>query len=214
VGKSPARPRRNDLRISLLLAHPRPGSFNHAIAEAALDQLRALGHEVAYHDLYAEQFPPALPPAELGRRAELPDAVARHCRELEHAEGLVIVHPNWWGQPPALLKGWVDRVLRPGLAYEFPEGDAGEGVPKGLLRARGAMVFNTSNTEPEREAAVFGDPLETIWRNCIFAFCGVERVQRKNFGVMVTSTKARRGEWLEEVRNDVAYFFPGDRAQG
>jgi NAD(P)H dehydrogenase (quinone) len=51
-----------------------------------------------------------------------------HCREIADVDG-IIVHPNWWGQPPAILKGWVDRVLRPGVAYRFLEGDAGEGVP-------------------------------------------------------------------------------------
>jgi NAD(P)H dehydrogenase (quinone) len=49
--------------------------------------------------------------------------------------------------PPAILKGWVDRVMRPGLAYEFLEGDSGDGVLHGRLRDRRAIVFNT----PERE---------------------------------------------------------------
>lgn len=55
------------------------------------------------------------------------------------------------GQPPAILKGWVDRVIRAGVAYEFAEGDSGEGVPIGLLKAKSALVFNTSNTLEERE---------------------------------------------------------------
>ncbi len=67
--------------------------------------------------------------------------------------------------PPAILKGWVDRVIRPGVAYEFLEGDGGEGVPCGLLRARAVLVFNTGNTYLEREMKIFGDPLETIWKN-------------------------------------------------
>jgi len=54
-----------------------------------------------------------------------------------------VVHPNWWGQPPAILKGWIDRILRPGVAYQFLEGDAGEGVPVGLLKAETALIFNT-----------------------------------------------------------------------
>lgn len=56
----------------------------------------------------------------------------------------------------------MDRVMRPGIAYRFIKGDAGEGGPVGLLLARSALVFNTSNTMPEREMATFGDPLETI----------------------------------------------------
>jgi len=51
---------------------------------------------------------------------------------------------------------------------------AKEGIPIGLLQAKAAVVFNTSNTPPQREQAAFGDPLETIWKNCIFDLCGVK----------------------------------------
>jgi len=46
------------------------------------------------------------------------------------ADGIVFVHPDWWGMPPAILKGWIDRVLRSGVTYQFLEGDDGEGIPK------------------------------------------------------------------------------------
>ncbi len=62
--------------------------------------------------------------------------------------------------PPAISKGWIDRVFRPGIAYEFVEGDAGEGVPIGLLKAKSSLIFNTSNTESSREIHVFKDPLK------------------------------------------------------
>jgi putative NADPH-quinone reductase len=134
--------------------------------------------------------------------------VELHCREIARADGIVIVHPNWWGMPPAILTGWVDRVLRPGVAYRFEDDDAGEGIPIGLLRARSAIIFNTSNTPPEREARVFGDPLERIWKNCIFGLCGVSRVERRSFSVVVTSTKAERESWLAQARAIVARHFP------
>jgi NAD(P)H dehydrogenase (quinone) len=117
------------------------------------------------------------------------------------------VHPNWWGQPPAMLKGWVDRVIRPGVAYGFVEGDNGEGVPVGLLKARAVVIFNTSNTEDSREQAVFGDPLETIWKNCIFGLCGVTNFHRRMFGVVVASSMEQRKEWLDEVREMVNRLF-------
>ena len=197
------------LKISLILAHPNPASFNHAIARAALQTLQHQGHQVYWHDLYAEGFDPLLPGEEIDQEALLPEFLQGHCREISQADGLIIVHPNWWGQPPAILKGWIDRVLRPGVAYQFLDGDDGEGVPVGLLRARAAMVFNTSNTPRPRELAVFGDPLETIWKNCIFGLCGVNNFFRKNFEVVVTSTPAHRAEWLKEVQEIVARHFPG-----
>jgi putative NADPH-quinone reductase len=120
----------------------------------------------------------------------------------------VIVHPNWWGQPPAILKGWVDRVIRPGVAYAFEEGDSGEGVPVGLLRARTAVVLNTSNTPPAREREAFGDPLEAIWKRCVFELCGVRDVRRRTYGVVVTSTPGERAAWLADAAELVSAAFP------
>lgn len=196
------------MRISVILAHPDEGSLNHALARAAVEQLERNGHSVRFHDLYRENFDPLLPCGESAREAELPGSVAAHCVEIAEADGIVIVHPNWWGQPPAILKGWVDRVIRPGVAYEFLEGDSGEGVPNGLLKARAALVFNTTNTTREREQAVFGDPLETIWKNCIFGLCGVSNFHRRMVGIVVTSSEAERRAWLDTVRADVEAFFP------
>lgn len=121
----------------------------------------------------------------------------------------MIVHPNWWGQPPAIQKGWVDRVVRPGVACEFPDDDSGEGMPNGLLKAQAAIVFNTSNTATEREQKVFGDPLERIWENCIFDLCGVKQFRRCTFNVMVTSSPEQRAVWLDEAREMVDKAFPG-----
>ena len=196
------------MAICVILAHPRKGSFNHAMAEAVVQTLDHNGYEVIFHDLYGEKFDPLLPGEEIAAEATLPPLIERHCRETAQAQGLVIIHPNWWGQPPAILKGWVDRVFRPGVAYTFLEGDKGEGVPLGLLTAKAALVFNTSNTPPGREMAVFGDPLETIWKNCIFGLCGVDNFHRRNFAVVVTSTLEERKTWLQEVRDLVARHFP------
>ncbi len=197
------------MRISVILAHPHPGSFNHAIAMAAVQTLVQNGHQVAFHDLYQESFDPILRSEEIARDAPQCDMIQIHCQELAMAEGIVIIHPNWWGMPPAILKGWVDRVIRPGVAYEFLEGDSGEGVPRGLLLAGRAVVFNTSNTLPEREQSAFGDPLQIIWQNCIFGLCGVTNFHRKTYGVVVTSTHEQRAAWLDDVRAIVDEKFPG-----
>lgn len=195
--------------ILIILAHPDPGSFNHALAHAVSHALRSQGHSVVFHDLYAEHFEPLLPKGEIPQGAKIPPDIEWHCAELGGADGIVIVHPNWWGQPPAILTGWIDRVVRPGVAYQFEEGDNGEGVPIGLLKARAALVINTSNTPDGREKAAFGDPLERIWRNCIFELCGVRNFQRRMFNVIVTSTPEQRRAWLEEAQDlAVAVFSP------
>lgn len=197
------------MKVSVILAHPDRHSFNHAIAAATVSALSENGHKVFYHDLYGEKFPPLLTAGELARNARLSPIISRHCTEIREAGGIVIVHPNWWGGPPAILKGWVDRVIRPGVAYEFNEGDSGEGIPNGLLKVKTALVFNTSNTFPEREMEAFGDPLETLWKNCVFGLCGVSDFRRRTFCVVVTSSPEQRQSWLEEVREITRGCFPG-----
>ncbi|MEJ2055687.1 MAG: NAD(P)H-dependent oxidoreductase [Calditrichaceae bacterium] len=195
------------MNISLILAHPDPSSFNHAIAASALNSLNENGHHVYFHDLYGEKFDPVLLTEEIPSDIQLSPVIKKHCEEISEADGIIIVHPNWWGQPPAILKGWVDRVIRPGVAYKFLEGDKGEGVPVGLLKAKTAIVFNTANTPEIREREVFRDPLQLLWKNCIFDLCGVPDFYRKMFRVIVTSTPEERKKWLEKVGEIVRRYF-------
>jgi putative NADPH-quinone reductase len=201
------------MKVLVIVAHPNIKSFNRAIAETAARKLRRNGHEVIFHDLYEEGFDPVLPEEEIPQGVLLKPAIETHCAEAASAEGFVIVHPNWWGQPPAIMKGWIDRVFRPGVAYGFLDGDGGEGIPNGLLKASVAIVFNTSNTPWEREMDVFGDPLETLWKNCIFSLCGVKNFHRRMFGIIVTSTPKQRREWLNEVEEVIDRYFPASLLQ-
>ena len=196
------------MNILIVVAHPNPGSFNHSLAAAAADTARTCGHTVVMRDLCAERFDPVMPAAEFAKDAPLPPDIARHCADLRAADGIVILHPNWWGQPPAILTGWIDRVVRPGVAYEFRMNDQGEGVPVGLLKLRAALVLNTANTPADREVAVFGDPLELIWRKCVFGLCGVTNVRRQTFSVVIVSTPAQRAAWLDDTRTAMRELFP------
>jgi putative NADPH-quinone reductase len=191
------------MKCSLILGHPKLGSFNHAIAAAAQETLGAAGWECRFHDLYAERFDPLLPPEELARGAVLPPEIQRHCDEIAAADAIVIVHPNWWGQPPAILRGWQDRVLRMGIAYRFGTNEKGEGIVVGMLKAKWALVFTTSNTPRESELALYGDPLENLWKRCVLEFCGVKKVVRQNFESVIMSSAEQRAQWLGTVRKIV-----------
>jgi NAD(P)H dehydrogenase (quinone) len=195
------------MNVLVVLGHPDPDSFNHAIAKSVCETLRENGHTVVFNDLYKENFDPVLTKEEIPDDGWVPEPVEKHCDMLRAADGIIIVHPNWWGQPPAVLKGWIDRVFRPGVAYRFDEGDSGEGIPVGLLKATAAVVFNTSNTPDARELSVFGDPLESLWKRCIFDLCGVRTFHRRTFNVVVTSTLAQRKKWLDEARELVGRVF-------
>ena len=86
------------MNISVLITHPDNQSFNHAIANSAVEQLKKNVHGVVFHDLYAEQFDPVLPSVEIPTGASLPPEIAQHCDEIASADGIVIVHPNWSGR--------------------------------------------------------------------------------------------------------------------
>lgn len=195
------------MNILVVLGHPNEDSFNHAIAQRVIIHLENRGHEVVFHDLHKEKFNPIIEKDEIPESKYCNDDIEKYCNELKEADGIIVVHPNWWGQPPAILKGWIDRVFRPGIAYTFKEGDTGEGVPVGLLKAKTAIVFNTSNTSPGREQNIFLDPLETLWKNCIFHLCGVNVFYRKIFSIVVNSSEKERISWLREVDKVMDMYF-------
>ncbi|MCD7935463.1 MAG: NAD(P)H-dependent oxidoreductase [Tannerellaceae bacterium] len=196
------------MKISVIVGHPYTGSLNAGIAQEVTDKLKENGHDVMYHDLYQEGFNSVIPAAELVSDHSDDKLVLLHQQEIREADGIIIIHPNWWGQPPAILKGWVDRVLRENVAYTFPPGDNGGGLPIGLLKAKTALVINTSNTPKEREEQVFGDPLERIWKDCIFDFCGIKIFDRLMLRVVADSTPGERIAWLNQVTELVNSYFP------
>ena len=189
------------MKVYVIIGHQRQGSFCHAIAQTAVEQLKTAGHEIVYHELSAEDFDPGLRHEEIDGEVTDP-VVKQHIAEVLAADGYIVVHPNWWGQPPAMLRGWQDRVLRQDYVYRFTD----EGVI-GMLKGKSAVVFTTSNTPREIEQATFGDPLENLWKTCVFGFCGVENFYRRNFESIIMSTPEERSQWLAEVRATIEEQF-------
>ncbi len=139
------------------------------------------------------------------------ERVEAHRREVTGLDALVFVHPNWWGMPPAVLTGWVQRVLVPGVAYKLGTAD---GEPAGLLRAGRALVLNTSDTPAEREAGEFGDPLDHIWSACVLPYVGAADVRRRVFRTVTDSSAEQRTAWLAEARAlAAALVADADRAR-
>ncbi|MFF4329027.1 NAD(P)H-dependent oxidoreductase [Streptomyces sp. NPDC001591] len=193
------------MRIGVYLAHPKPGSLNHALFDAVVDELRGRGAEVAAHDLCADGFTPLLSAGETGTVEEAAGAedaqVAFHRAQVATLDALVFVHPNWWGMPPAVLTGWVQRVLVPGVAYKL---GTAQGEPAGLLPAGKALVLNTSDTPAVREEREFGDPLQSIWSACVLPYVGIGDVRRVVFRTVGDSTAAQRAGWLDRARREAA----------
>ena len=191
------------MKASLILAHPYKKSFNHAMYRTMQKTLKDCRVEVFAHDLYRERFNPVLSVGELGKRPSRDRKVNRLVGELIDSDLLIFIHPNWWGQPPAILTGYIDRVIRPPHAYDFSPEEGGGGLPTGKLGGKVGLVFNTANTPKDREDYYFNDPLESIWGKCVFGFTGIEHYLRQVFRVMADSTIEQRKRWLQEAADTV-----------
>lgn len=190
------------MRIFLLLGHPNSSSFNHAIASLCIKLLESSGHTLLFHDLYSEQFDPVhFLKTTKKKRSGLNST---HCSDIGSCDAFIVIHPNWWGQPPAIVKGWMDCILLPGVAYNLKLNAQGNYTPVGTLKATKALIITTSNTPDNFE----NDILDTIWKNNVFNICGVNNVERINFGAIGKSSKGKRELWLDEVRQKLNELFP------
>jgi putative NADPH-quinone reductase len=111
------------MRILVVHAHPVDTSFAAAVRRRVVGTLGRRGHEVRVLDLYEEGFDPVLSRAEhMAYEVDGAhrDGIASHVALITWAEGLVFVYPTWWYGPPAILKGWLERVWLPGVTFELP----------------------------------------------------------------------------------------------
>ncbi|MBF9018324.1 MULTISPECIES: NAD(P)H-dependent oxidoreductase [unclassified Oceanispirochaeta] len=156
------------MAVCIILAHPDSTSLSYQIFHETAAILEARGETVHRQDLHSEEFDPVMPLDELKRRMSLDPHVSRYARELGESRHIIIVHPDWWAGPPAILKGWVDRVFRPGTAYDeihdFP-GDEAEFIP--LLTDKKVSVVALSYRE------VSSRTLKAFWKDTVFGWCGV-----------------------------------------
>ena len=193
------------MRILIVYAHPNPASFCHAILRTVESALSESGHEVRVKDLYAEGFNPVLSAAELGalNDGRVPEAIDHEQASLRWAEGLVMVYPLWWFDRPAILKGWFDKVLTNGFAFEY----APDGV-RGLLPQRKALVIVTVGGSQEDYRAMNAE--ELIIRpvtDGTLGFCGVQNIDYQLlYGVPTVSDEVRRG-MLDDVRKSTQQVF-------
>jgi putative NADPH-quinone reductase len=133
------------MRALIVHCHPSPESFTAAVRDTVLERLAAAGAEVRVIDLYARGFNPVLSRGEWEGYLDAPanaDVVAEDVAALRWADTLIFVYPTWWYGLPAMLKGWLDRVLLPEVAFEMPKAQ-GETIKPGLTHITGLAVFTT-----------------------------------------------------------------------
>lgn len=194
------------MRLLVIHAHPVPESFNAALCRTVVETARDRGHEVRLIDLYAEGFDPVMGVEE--RRTYHDDGppdpvVARHIAELQWAEGLIFVYPTWWYSQPAMLKGWMDRVWRPGVAFTVPTSD--QPMRPALTNVRLIGVVTTLGSPWWFWNFLIGAPGRKMLLRGL-RFCSARRTRTFWMGLhdMDTTTEAQRRAYVEKVRARIA----------
>ncbi len=133
------------MRALVVFCHPCTQSFNAAVKDLVLGKLADAGAEVRLHDLYRDGFQPLLTWDEWKGYLACPEnqaPVVREVEDLRWCDTLIFVYPTWWYGLPAILKGWLDRVLLPDVAFLMPDAD-NRNIRPGLRNIRRLGVFTT-----------------------------------------------------------------------
>lgn len=192
------------MNVLLVYAHPNPRSFNQAILDMVDATLRDRGHATRIHDLYRMQCRAVLDGEDLLRnwRGDLPADTRREQDAVLWARGLVFVYPIWWFGPPAILKGWIDRVFTRKFAFDF-----GPGGMRGLLTHEKALILNTlGGDEASYREHRWHELLVRPMAEGILGACGVKNVSHRAFYQVPTVGQTERQGMLEEVRALAAAF--------
>ena len=185
-------------RIAIIQGHPDPvgNHFLHALAAAYAEGAQAQGHAVRTLDVAQMAFP-LLRTREEYEQGPPPEAIVKAQETIAWAGHLVVFYPLWLGTMPALLKGFLEQVLRPGFAYPPPQ-DAG--MMKGLLKGRSARIVVTMGMPALIYRWYFGaHSLKSLERN-VLKLCGVGPVRETLIGMVEAGDDAKRKAWLGKIR--------------
>jgi NAD(P)H dehydrogenase (quinone) len=190
--------------FQVIHAHPLTDSYNHALFRAIVETLERGGHEVIATDLYRENFAPLLT-ADERRSYHAPvydsSAVTRYAEILRRVDGVIFCFPQWWFGMPAVLKGYVDRIWVPGIAFEH---DLARGRLKPLLT--GIKIFGvvTSYGSPWWiSRIVAGDPGRKMLMRALKPMCGGASSFYLAHYAMDKSTAETRAAFLAKVRRRI-----------
>ena len=189
----------------IVYMHPSKDSFNHAVLDTYRKALQKSGKEVVVRDLYRLSFAPLLTQAEyeyslMSRYAQ--DVAEEHAY-LERAEAITFLFPVWWGGLPAIGKGYLDRVLTYGFAFELENErpiPKMEGKPLGMIYTTGAPRDVWENGQK--------DWMEQLFKTGIADFCGFKHVTPLHLGHAVLADDNERERMFESVREYADQFPP------
>ncbi|CAN5344528.1 NAD(P)H-dependent oxidoreductase [soil metagenome] len=196
------------MRVFYIYCHPLPESFHAGIRASALAALRGAGHDVDLLDLYAEKFDPVL--SEDGRRhyhdtsrnqAGLESTIAR----LQRAEVLVLQFPTWCFGLPAMLKGFLDRMMMPGVAFDIDDPADVKPMLSNVRRIIGIVTYG----RPRYMAWWMSDPPRKIVTRYLRWFTGGKaRVDYHALYHLNVATEAQRTAFIGRVAEALGKLRP------
>lgn len=183
-------------QITIINGNPNVDSYNYALADAYAKSAAAAGAVVHRVDIAKLDFDPNLKWG-YGEVMELEPDLQQALEHLKAADHMVWVYPMWWYSCPALMKGFVDRVFLPGVAFKFVEGKP---FPKQLWKGKTARMIVTADTPGWYNNWIMGKPAIRQFKKGTLEFCGVKPVKVTYFAPVREATAARREQWLEQVK--------------
>lgn len=191
------------MNVLIIIANPRANSFSHQIASAYLDGAIAAGKRVETLDLYTTDlqldFLRPETPDEFDEQQPVREALQR---QLAGADELVVVHPLWWGGPPAILKNYIDQIFMPGFAYRYKRRPRLpkqlDILPERLLRDKQARLFVTGDGQHWTNRLRLMPWLMT-WRYYVLGFSGISLKSVRFFDFMRHRSALKRSQWLADV---------------
>jgi len=183
--------------ILVLQGHPDParGHLCHALADAYAEGAQEAGHTVLRIEVSDLDFP-LMRSQEEFMNAGLPESLAGAADGLKAAQHVAIFFPIWHGTMPALFKGFLEQLLRPGFAFAYQD----KGFPKGHLTGRSARVVVTMGMPSLVFRLWFGDAGLAVLRNNMLRFAGMGPVRATRLGMVEGASAGRRQGWLDKMR--------------
>ena len=194
------------MRHLVILAHPEATSFNAAVAGAYASAVRDMGHDASLRDLYRRDFDPRLRAEELPWRKDFRpgDDVVAERQIVAQADVIALVYPLWFNAPPAMLKGYVERVFGMGFAYE----SATPGTHP-LLAGKGLVSVSTSGAPGawvDQTGAL--KRLQAGFDDHVAAVCGLSVLEHLHLGAVTPGIRTDAADaMLEEVRGMARRLF-------
>ncbi|NBI42108.1 NAD(P)H oxidoreductase [[Haemophilus] felis] len=186
----------------IIFAHPNgqgnePKSLNHSILKQVILASENVGAETIVRDLYALNFQAILSQQEI--QASFQGIIAVEIQQeqelIKQADLITLIYPLWWMGFPAILKGYLDRVLTYGFAYKT-EG----GASVGLLSSKKMQHFATlGNSYEKYENLGFIQSLQDCLVNGLFNFCGITDIQQCFFGEVYAKNNEEIAQLLQQV---------------